>query len=209
MTTLPHHRGALVLMVGPPGSGKSTLAAKRVPPECRFSLDQFRAMLAGDITAQDATDHAAAMLDTLIEYRMAAGLLTVVDSTNARAAHRTRLRNIAVRSRRPVVAVRMHTPLHVCQARQQHRRRPYPGANDRPVPPEVIAKMWAAIDQDPPLPHECDIVVHVHPTDPDRMIAQSRHPADWAQDVLAEHDMFPYIDVIRADARVPWSAPRG
>lgn len=207
MTGLPGHRGALVLMVGAPGSGKSTVVRKRVPEQYRFSLDQFRTLLAGDVAAQDATDHAAAMLDTLVEYRMAHSLLTVIDSTNARAAHRARLRGIAVRSHRPTVAVRMHTSLQVCQRRQHDRIAPFAGANDRPVPAEIIGKMWAAIDRDPPLPYEHHIVVHMHPTDPDRAIAQSRFPADWVQDVLAEQGMFPHIDVISAVDVVPWAAP--
>src|SRR6185312_14353638 len=112
------------------------------PHDQLFSLDQFRRLLtSGDVLDMGATPSAVAMLHELVGFRMATGRTTVIDSTNVDADRREHLAGIAAAAGRPVVAVMMHTSREQCLERNAARvagAGPYPGANDLPVPPEVI-----------------------------------------------------------------------
>lgn len=163
-------RAALVLMNGAPGSGKSSWVADRFARRDVFSLDAFRRQLSGAELDMDATAPATAMLRTLVEYRMRRRLLTVIDSTNVRAAYRWPLVGYARAADVPVVAVMMATPLEECQARNANRGRvvdpaaPYPDANGAEVPPDVVARLYAEAAADPPSPGwDVDAVLVVHP----------------------------------------------
>ncbi len=203
--TGPAPAGALVLMVGAQGSGKSSLVAEHAAEHARFSLDMFRLLLAGDVDAQQATPAAVDMLDTVIRYRMAEGLFTVVDSTHARPEHRDRLRRVAERHGRPTIAVLMHTPLQTCLDRQQRRRAPYAGANDRPVPARFVARAWSAIAANPPTAAEFDIVIHYRPAHTPRLAAETRHPLAYARQLLAGHQFMADVPAVRAGG-IPWLA---
>ena len=151
-------RAALVLMHGAPGSGKSSWVAGRFAARDVFSLDALRRLLSGADLEMDATAPAAAMLRTLVEYRMGRRLLTVIDSTHTRAAYRWPLAGLARAAGVPVVAVGMNTPLEQCQHRNANRGRivtpaaPYAGANGAEVPPDVVARLHAEAAADPPRP---------------------------------------------------------
>lgn len=155
---------ALVLMVGPPGSGKSTWCGGRFRTEDLFSLDMFRRMLTGDVADQDANVPACTMLHTLLAYRMARGLTTVVDACNTRPEHRAPLIAPALEAGVPVFAVVMATPLEVCRARNGQRDgvfAAYPGANATPVPDEVVRQIHAEARETPPRVGEVDAVLTV------------------------------------------------
>lgn len=203
--TLPDPKNPLILMVGAQGSGKSTLVGHLFAAGDRFSLDGFRTLLAGDPAALDATPAATQMLRAAVHYRMFTGRTTVVDATHAVAAYRDVLRHIAMRYQRPTVVIRMHTPLEVCLDRQVGRFAPYPGANFRTVPEHVVRRDWKAIQDDPPAAADYDVVVHMHPTDAGRSIAETRHPHDWAQQVLAP--FLAYVPIVPAGEPLPWLAP--
>lgn len=194
----------LVIMIGAQGSGKSTLVAKLFSAECRFSLDGFRRQLAGDVAALDATAEAVKMLHLVVDYRMRKGLLTVVDATNTKLHHRDELRNRARYFQRPAVAVLMHTPLEVCLARQKTRTAPYPQANDQPVPDNHVIRDWTAIATDPPWADEYDVVLHVHPTNTDILIGETRHDEQQARGILAA--FAPGAAMVGKDEPLPWSA---
>ncbi len=207
----------LVIMVGAPGAGKSTWAAARFPHDQMFGLDMFRRLLAGNVLDQDATAAAAEMLDVVRGYRMAKALTTVIDATNVNWERRDGMRWHAQQNRRPAVAVMMHTPLAVCLARNAGRRhglagRPWPGANDRPVDDTtVIERMHAAALSDPPSPDDFDLVVHVHPDDPDVAYALPPgrgHSIRWAGELLHGDEWGKGITLITGSgAQLPWTTP--
>jgi predicted kinase len=199
----------LIIMVGPPGSGKSTWAAGRFPVDQLFGLDMFRRMLTGgDVLEQDATDAAADMLTALLAYRMDTARTTVFDATNAHWSRRDAVLHNARRRGRPVVVVMMHTPLAVCLARNTARTSaPWPGANDRPVPPGVVERMHQAIEADPPTREEYDLIVHVHPDDPKVAYAYAGpgRSASWAQEFLQSDRWGERITLIPGGASLPWT----
>lgn len=121
MTVLDPAPGALVLLVGAAGSGKSTLAARLFSPAQILSSDAFRAAVSGDATDQSATGQAFGRLHAVVERRMAAGELTVIDATNVQAWARRRLLSVAARHGRPSVAVVLALPLEVSLARNAAR----------------------------------------------------------------------------------------
>lgn len=123
---------ALVLLIGPSGAGKSTFAAAHFKPTEIISSDALRAMLADDPADQDASTEAFHVLAILANGRLKRRLMTVVDSTNLRAANRARFRQMAARYGVPTVAVAFDLP-HALFAAHNERR------PDRVVGAEVIA----------------------------------------------------------------------
>ena len=86
---------SLMLLVGAAGSGKSTLAARLFAPDEIVSSDALRAVVSGDEADQRATAVAFRILHRTLARRLPTGLLTVVDATNALAAHRRPLIRLA------------------------------------------------------------------------------------------------------------------
>jgi predicted kinase len=142
----PADRARLIVLVGAAGSGKSSWAAAHYPAEQVLSLDALRGVVAGDECDQDATPAAVELLLTALDYRLGAGLTTVVDATNARAADRARLTAVAARHRVPVIAGVLDTPLEVCLARNALRPGPLPGRRyGRRVPEQVLIAQYAGV----------------------------------------------------------------
>lgn len=204
----PHAHAPLVVLVAPPGAGKSTWAAARFPVDELFGFDMFRRLLTGDVLDQGATDTAATMLMALVDYRMETGRTTVVDATNVNWDRRDSLRAAAQFCRRPAVAVMMHTPLDVCLERNRGRTAaPWPGANDRPVPDDVVGRMYVAMHTDPPTPDDFDLVVHVHPDDPAVAYAYpgKGRSVTWCEQLLGAARWGERITLLSSrDARLPW-----
>ena len=73
---------SLVLLIGPSGSGKSTFAQRNFLPTEVLSSDYCRALVSDDENDQAATVDAFEVLNFIVEKRLAAGKLTVVDATN-------------------------------------------------------------------------------------------------------------------------------
>ncbi len=126
---------ALILLIGAAGSGKSAFARRHFPDEAVVSSDRFRGLLAGDEADQRVTDAAFELLHQAVGYRLEAGLLTVVDATNADWPSRATPLGLARRARRPVVAIVFALPAEVCLARNAGRR--------RPVRPTVVRRQIA------------------------------------------------------------------
>src|SRR5450759_3482391 len=89
-------QGALVVLIGPSGSGKSTFAQQHFKPTQVVSSDACRAMVADDEADQAATTAAFAVLHCIVEQRLRAGRLTVVDATNVQAKARRPLLDLVI-----------------------------------------------------------------------------------------------------------------
>ncbi len=113
---------ALVVLVGPSGSGKTTFARKHFTPTQVVSSDACRAMVADDEANQAATVAAFTVVHCIVEQRLRAGRLTVVDATNVQAKARRPLLELAERYHRPKVAILFDLPPAVCKERNHQRR---------------------------------------------------------------------------------------
>jgi protein phosphatase len=114
---------SLVLLVGAAGSGKSTLAARLFAADEIVSSDALRAAVTGDEADQRASAVAFRILHRTVDRRLADGLLTVVDATNALAAHRRPLIGRARLAGLPLVAIVLDLPPDVVHAQNAARAR--------------------------------------------------------------------------------------
>jgi protein phosphatase len=112
---------ALVILIGPSGSGKSTFAQKYFKPTQVVSSDACRAMVADDEADQAATMAAFAVLHCIVEQRLRAGRVTVVDATNVQTKARRPLLELAARYHRPCMAILFELPPQVCKERNRQR----------------------------------------------------------------------------------------
>lgn len=112
---------SLVLLVGPSGAGKSTFARRHFQPTELLSSDAFRAMVADDPNAQDATRAAFEILHLAAARRLERGLLTVVDATNVQEHARSPLVRLAREAHLKPVALVFDLPAELCVARDAAR----------------------------------------------------------------------------------------
>lgn len=117
---------ALVVLVGPSGAGKSTWAARWFRPDQIVSTDRLRGLVGEGEGDQRAGTDAFALLDLVLERRLARGLLTVVDSLGLDEAKRRAWRELAARHRVPAHAVVFDTPADECKRRNKRRGEPVP-----------------------------------------------------------------------------------
>ena len=113
---------SLVLLIGPSGSGKSTLARRLFRPSEVLSSDALRGMVRDDENDMSATADAFATLHFILEKRLAAGLLTVVDATNVKDIDRASLLSLAEKFHVAKVAIVLDVSIEVCL--QHNARRP-------------------------------------------------------------------------------------
>jgi protein phosphatase len=114
---------SLVLLVGAAGSGKSTLAARLFSADEIVSSDALRAVVAGDEADQRASAVAFRILHRTLDRRLASGLLSVVDTTNATAAHRRPIARRAAAFGFPLSAIVLDLPPDVVHAQNAGRAR--------------------------------------------------------------------------------------
>ena len=131
---------ALVLLVGASGSGKSTLAARLFPAGSVLSSDALRDKVSGDPANQAASARAFRILHAQAARRLAAGQLCVVDATNISAASRRPLHALGATHGRPVIALVLDLPAHLCLARNAARI-------GRTVPEAVIQRQLVSLRQ--------------------------------------------------------------
>lgn len=118
----------LVVLAGPVAAGKSTWAAAHFPPSAIVSSDALRGVVGAgedDITA--STD-AFALLEEIVDRRVARGLTTVIDTTGMDADRRARWRAVARDRGMACVAVAVDAPASACRARNRARSHPVPAA---------------------------------------------------------------------------------
>ena len=116
----------LVVLVGASGSGKSHWAAAHFRPDQVVSSDALRALVGTAEHDQRAGTDAFAVLDLVLERRLARGLLTVVDTLGLDHARRAAYVSLAARSGLACHAVVFDTPGEVCRARNRARPSPVP-----------------------------------------------------------------------------------
>jgi predicted kinase len=133
MTELRIPDPSVVLLVGAAGAGKSTFAARHFPASAVLSSDALRAAITGDPADQRASRAAFAALHRLLERRLVAGRLTVIDATNVTAAARRTIRDIAARHGVPVVAIVLDLPEAIVRARNAARP-------ERSVPEHAVTR---------------------------------------------------------------------
>lgn len=132
---------SLVLLVGASGSGKSTFAARHFEPFEVLSSDHYRGVVANDPRDQAATADAFAVLADIAGRRLARGLLTVIDATNARAEDRAGWVRLARKHHMLCVAIVLDVPDDVALARNAAR----PGG---PIPAHALRGQARAIRRD-------------------------------------------------------------
>ncbi len=119
--TLPHL--ALLVLAGPSGSGKSTFATRHFLPSQIVSSDAMRALISDDEADQSVSGPAFELLHDLVGKRLAAGRLTVVDSTALRAQARRDLVRIGQRFHVPVILLLFRADRATCLAHDAMRPR--------------------------------------------------------------------------------------
>lgn len=85
----------LVVLVGVSGAGKTCFAQRHFLPTQIVSSDAFRAMVCDDENDQAASADAFELVHDIVERRLRARRLTVVDATNLARKHREPLRALA------------------------------------------------------------------------------------------------------------------
>lgn len=122
---------SLVVLLGASGSGKSTFARKHFAATEILSSDFFRGMVADDENDQSATKDAFETLHYVLEKRLAAGRLTVIDATNVQKEARRPLLALAKKYHCFAVAIALNLPESICHERNQQRP-------DRQFGPHVV-----------------------------------------------------------------------
>ncbi len=123
----------LVVLIGPSGSGKTTFARRHFKPTEIQSSDEYRALVSDDENNQMATRDAFEVLHLVIEKRLAAGHLTVVDATNLQSQARQPLLAMARHYNCQPYAVVFDLPEEICI--ENNRSRP-----ERSLTPETIRR---------------------------------------------------------------------
>jgi len=144
MPTLLIPDPCLIVLVGAAGSGKSTLAARLFAPDEIVSSDTLRAVVSGDEADQGASAVAFRILHRTIEHRLGAGRLTVVDATNAAAAHRRPLIRRAGAAGVPIAAIVLDLAADAVHAQNAGRLR----VVDRDVVDRHLAAIRRTVDRD-------------------------------------------------------------
>jgi protein phosphatase len=129
---------ALVVLAGASGSGKSTFAARHFRPTEVVSSDTCRALVADDENNQAATNDAFELLDLIVEKRVRAGRLTVVDATNVKPDHRESYVVLARGHEAAPIALVFAVPERICLERNAMRP-------DRAVAPYVLRAQGRAL----------------------------------------------------------------
>jgi protein phosphatase len=130
----------LVILIGSSGSGKSSFAQKHFKPTEIVSSDICRGLVSDSENDQDATKAAFEVLNFIVEKRLAARRLTVIDATNVRKEDRKPLLDLAKQYYALAVAVVLNPGQAVCHER--NRLRP-----DRQFAAHVVQNQTRAMKQ--------------------------------------------------------------
>lgn len=112
---------SLVLLVGTSGCGKSSFGRRHFKPTEVVSSDFCRGLVADDENDQSASSDAFTVLHCIIDRRLAAGRLAVVDATNVQPEDRQALLSVARQNNVLTVAIVLNISESICIERNQQR----------------------------------------------------------------------------------------
>lgn len=116
-------RPSVVVLCGPAACGKSTFAERHFRPTQVISSDWARARVCDDERDQRFSAQAFALVHFLVEQRLSANRLCVVDSTALTPQARRDLLDLARKQQVPCVVLLFDIPLEKCIERDQARER--------------------------------------------------------------------------------------
>lgn len=116
----------LVVLVGPSGSGKTTWALERFASNEVVSSDALRAMVGAGEDDQTAGAAAFALLEQIVDERLARGMTTVIDTLGYDDEARARWVEKAHEAGMPAHAITFDTPVETCEERNAQRMRSVP-----------------------------------------------------------------------------------
>ncbi len=124
---------SLVLLLGASGSGKTTFAQKHFAPTEVVSSDTFRALVSDDENDPSASAAAFEVLHLVVDKRLEAGKLVVVDGAFVRPEYRKTLIALARKHHVFTVAIALDVGERVCEGRNEAR-------TDRQVSAHVVRR---------------------------------------------------------------------
>ena len=113
---------SVVVLIGTSGSGKTSFAHRLFKPTEVLSSDFFRGLVADDENSMTATPDAFETLHFILEKRLAAGRLTVIDATNCREEDRAHFLRIARKWHALPVAIVLDVEPEICVSRNEDRQ---------------------------------------------------------------------------------------
>jgi len=116
-------RPSIVVLCGPAACGKSTFAQRHFRPTQIISSDWARAHICDDERDQRFNAQAFLLVHFVVEQRLAANRLCVVDSTALTPQARKDLLDLARKYQVPATLLVFSVPLSVCLERDQKRER--------------------------------------------------------------------------------------
>ncbi|HZX06941.1 LLM class flavin-dependent oxidoreductase [Kribbella sp.] len=134
----------VVILVGPGASGKSTWAAEHFAPDLIVSSDRLRALVGSGEDDIAASTDAFALLEVVVERRIARGLTTVVDTLGLDKERRVRWLGLAREAGMACVAVRFDTPAEECRRRNRER-------SAKRIPADVLTgqlRAWRSVKEE-------------------------------------------------------------
>ena len=136
----------LVILAGPGASGKSTWAAAYFSADVIVSSDRLRAIIGSGEDDLAASTDAFALLDRIVQLRVARRLTTVIDTLGLDADRRAAWLALARRYDLACVVVAFDLPAEECRARNRSR-------NPR-IPADVLAaqlRTWGRVRETLPV----------------------------------------------------------
>jgi len=130
----------LIMLVGCSGSGKTSFAARHFRETEIVSSDHCRALICDDENDQNVNEAAFELVHFIVERRLAARKLTVVDATSLEESSRQELRKLAKEHHAVVIAVVLTVCLKELKARLAARP-------DRHFPAEVLERQFKLMER--------------------------------------------------------------
>ena len=132
-------RPSIVVLCGPAACGKSTFAQRHFRPTQIVSSDWARAQICDDERDQRFNPQAFALVHFVVEQRLTANRLCVIDSTALTPQARKDLLNLAKRYQVPSTLLILDVPLATCLERDTKR--------ERSVGSAVIERQYRAFEE--------------------------------------------------------------
>jgi predicted kinase len=151
---------AVIVAIGPPGCGKSTwwetgVANGSIPTQSiRINMDTIRKEMTGSESDQSKNYAVSKVAEVKLRACLSERIPVIYwDNTCTKAKYRKDIINLAKSAGYKVIGVHFDVPIKVCLQRNASRT--------RKVPEDVIERMYASIQENPPTKDEGfdDIIV--------------------------------------------------